>query len=189
MTHYGLHRTRIFKEIFKDKQEFYTEYMNIGLGGFKDNQTLDNLYTLLYARRGNDAIFSTDETQFKYKLFSIIFQYGPDYEKRLEIQKRIREMSDAELQQGTISVFNQAQNPSTLPGTSSFEPLHKIDAQSAQTVKRSKAEYLSLQNDLLDTRFIDVFLKRFDSLFNPFPTELPLLYDIGGFNDDDDDSN
>jgi hypothetical protein len=40
-----------------------------------DNVSL--VYYLLYARYGNNPIANRDENQFKFKIFSVIFQYGP----------------------------------------------------------------------------------------------------------------
>lgn len=182
---YGLHRTRTFKQIFEDKDAFRTDYTNISLGGFTKDETLNNLYALLYARRGNDAIYFTDEEQFKYALFSIVFQYGPEYETKLEIQRKIRNLSEQELEKGTTSIYNNAQNPSTIPMTQEFEQLKKIDSQSASGIKRSKMDYLHSQAQVLDSAFIETFMKRFDRLFNPFPAEFPLIYDIEGEEDDD----
>lgn len=42
---------------------------------YPDNVSL--LYYLLYARYGNNPIANTDINQFKYKMYSVIFQYGP----------------------------------------------------------------------------------------------------------------
>lgn len=185
MTHYYQHRTRKFREIFKDAGEFFTEYTNYGLGGFLNDETVTTLYKLLWARRANDAIWSTDEDQFKAKLFSIIFEFGGVFEKKLEIVNRIQRMTDEELERGTVQVFNNAQNPSTTPLTQEFEQLKKINAQTAQIVKRSKLDYLMMQTAAMKNDFIEVFLKRFDKLFNPFPAEDALLYTIEGGDEDE----
>ena len=42
---------------------------------YPDNVSL--LYYLLYARYGNNPIANTDINQFKYKIYSVVFQYGP----------------------------------------------------------------------------------------------------------------
>lgn len=186
MTHYYKHRTRTFREIFSTKEAFFTDYQNLDLGGFSKDETVYKLYKLLWAKHANDAIFSTDEDQFKAKLFAIVFEYGGVFEKKLEILDRIQNMTDEELEKGTVQVSNSAEHPSTQPLTQEFETLRKIDHQSANVVKRSKLEYLSIQSSAMNTQFIAEFLNRFNKLFNPFPAEDPLLYTIEGGEEDDD---
>ena len=55
------------------------------------------MYYLLYARYGNTPIANYDQTQWKYKMFSIIFQYGPTWEKRLGIQTTLRGLQVSDL--------------------------------------------------------------------------------------------
>ena len=55
------------------------------------------MYYLLYARYGNTPIANYDQTQWKYKMFSIIFQYGPTWEKRLSIQDTLRGLQISDL--------------------------------------------------------------------------------------------
>lgn len=183
-TQYGTYRTRRFSEIFPDKEAFRTEYLNIGIGGFSNDETLNTLYVLLYARRGNDAIMSSDETRFKYDLFSIIYKYGAEYEKKKEIQDAIKNLSNEELERGTTSINNHALNPSTVPQTQEFEQLKKIDSQTATGFKHSRIEALNIQAASLDTSYIEKFLSRFDRLFNPYPAEFPLNYYVGDDNND-----
>lgn len=184
-TQYGVYRTNRFCEIFPDKESFRQEYLNVDLGGFTKDDTINKLYVLLYARHGNDAIISSDENRFKYALFSIVYEYGPDFEKRKEIHDRIRALSDEEIERGTTAIYNVGQNPSTSPGTQEFEQLKKIDQQSATGYKLPKIDYLLKQEEALKAGYIDVFLKRFDKLFNPFPAEYPLIYHVEGEEADD----
>src|SRR5574344_1215468 len=78
---FGNFRTRNFNEIYPDIEKFkedFTEYSNVGLNpNFTNEQTIQTIYYLLSARYGNSTISNFDVNQFKMKLFSIIFQYGP----------------------------------------------------------------------------------------------------------------
>lgn len=100
---------------------------------------------MLYARYGNSSIANEDVNQFKYKVFSIIFQYGPTWEKRLDIQSKLRNLSDADILAGQKAVYNNALNPGTAPGTSSPEELTYINAQNTTSLKKSKMDaYMQL---------------------------------------------
>lgn len=67
---YGNFRTRTFSDIFGSAEQFINEFdatvFSTDIGAIK----LDLIYALLYSRYGNSNIASSDENQFKYKLFS-----------------------------------------------------------------------------------------------------------------------
>ena len=58
------------------------------------------LYWLLLAEFANSTIANADENQFKNRLNATIFRYGPTWEKRLEIQEKIRALTDDEIGTG-----------------------------------------------------------------------------------------
>ena len=82
--------TKIFTDIWEDKDEFLYDYKHVGIPATISDANATTLYYLLYARYGNNPIANYDEEQFKYKVFSIVFQYGPTWEKRLSIQNTLR---------------------------------------------------------------------------------------------------
>lgn len=99
--------TKLFTDIYEDATTFSTDYTTIGLGGITDSTLVTKLFYLLYAKYGNNPIINLDETQFKYKLFSTVFMYGPTWEKRLDMQAAIRQLSLNDLKTGlTISRSN-----------------------------------------------------------------------------------
>ena len=69
--------TKLFTEVFDDAGSFVYYYKNIGIPTTISDANARTLYYLLYARYGNNPIANYDEEQFKYKIFSIVFQYGP----------------------------------------------------------------------------------------------------------------
>lgn len=72
---------------------------------------------MLYARYGNNPIANYDETQFKYKVFSVIFQYGPTWEKRLSVQETLRGMQIADLlDNGSINELYKSNEAGTSTG-------------------------------------------------------------------------
>ena len=82
--------TKIFTDIWNRVSEFIYDYQHVGIPTTISTTNATTLYYLLYARYANNPIANYDEEQFKYKVFSIIFQYGPTWEKRLSIQQTLR---------------------------------------------------------------------------------------------------
>ena len=89
--------TKLMTEVWSQASEFLTDYQNAGIPTTISVQNATTLYYLLYARYGNTPIANYDENQWKYKMFSIIFQYGPTWEKRLDIQTTLRGLQISEL--------------------------------------------------------------------------------------------
>lgn len=92
-----MYNTKTFTEIYDSATAFTTDYSTIDLGGITESSLVTKLYYLLYAKYGNSPIANLDETQFKYKLFSLIFQYGPNWEKELGIQGILRNLQLSDL--------------------------------------------------------------------------------------------
>ena len=84
-------------EIWEEASDFITDYQTVGIPMTITSQNATTLYYLLYAKYGNNPIANYDETQFKYKVFSTIFQYGPTWEKRLSVQNTLRNLQIADL--------------------------------------------------------------------------------------------
>ena len=171
---YGNFRNRKFTDIWPDYELFLEEYNNNKLKVDIDTETI---YYLLYARYGNSVIASFDENQFKYKLYSIIFQYGPTWAKRLETQLNIRNLSIDELRAGSKAIYNTALNPSSTPTTQSLEELNYINSQNTTNYKKSTIEAYGLLLSLLDTDVTEEFINKFQDLFLKIvQPELPLYY-------------
>lgn len=69
--------TKKFTDIYPDYDTFEDDYTGSPLNGAITNDNLEILYYLLYAKYGNSHITNMDENQFKFKLFSTIWKYGP----------------------------------------------------------------------------------------------------------------
>ena len=89
--------TKLFTDVFDDAGTFVYHYKHIGIPTTISEQNAFTLYYLLYARYGNTPIANYDETQFIYKIFSVVFQYGPTWEKRLSVQQTLRDMQLSDL--------------------------------------------------------------------------------------------
>ena len=90
--------TQLMTDVWESVNDFCYDYQHVGIPTtISVNPSAMTLYYLLYARYGNNPIANRDVNQFKYKIFSTIFQYGPTWEKRLDIQKALREMQLSDL--------------------------------------------------------------------------------------------
>lgn len=183
---YGNYRTKKFTDFYPMAQDFVNDYHINGIPTTITDDTATTLFYLLYARYGNSHIINSDENQFKYKLFSIVFQYGPTWEKRLDIQNKLRNLTEDELMRGTKAIYNTANNPGTDPSTGSLEELQYINSQNTTGYKKSKMDAYANLLALLDTDVTEDFIKKFGKLFITIlePRE-PLWYgtEIGEDND------
>ena len=96
--------TKLMTEIWSTAADFVDDYTHIGIPTTITNQSATTLFYLLYARYGNNPIANYDEEQFKYKIFSVVFQYGPTWEKKLALQATLRDLQLSDLiDDGAIS--------------------------------------------------------------------------------------
>lgn len=177
---YGNYRTRTFNDIYPTFEDFKDDvalYNSIGLNpNFKEN-TNQTLFYLLSARYGNSNVANSDENQFKLKLFSIIFQYGPTWEKRLSIQTDLRALTEDELLTGTKQINNHSYNPSTAPSTDTLDELPTINEQTSTKYKKSKMSAYANLMALLEKDVTEEFMNKFKKLFLIIvEPQLPLWY-------------
>lgn len=175
---------RTFADIFPDVATFEAEYTNSGL--FTNNNKIEDInvvYYLLYARYGNSVIASFDENQFKYKVFSNIFIYGPTWEAKLKTQHELRELlnnpdKQKELFIGAQAVYNHSFNPSTQPTTVNFDPLQTVNDQTANRHTKGKLEAYSVLYEVLSADITEEFISKFKKLFIVIvEPNLPLWYE------------
>lgn len=172
--------TVLFTDVWDDVDTFKYDLANSPFAACISTSTPDNVslvFYLLYARYGNNPIANRDINQWKFKIFSIMFQYGPTWEKRLDIQSKLRAISDDDLLKGSKAIFNHAFNPSTAPSTASLDELTYINDQSTSNYKKSKMDAYMQLWELLDNDVTEDFIKRFKVCFKIFvSSERPLLY-------------
>lgn len=174
---YGNFRTRTFADIYTNLVDFQTDYTENGIPKTLTDENLKTLYYLLYARYGNSCVASSDENQFKYKLFSTVFMYGPAWQKRLEIQGKLLGLSDDEIVKGSTAIHNSALNPSTTPSMQSIEELDYINAQNTTKYKKSKIEGYATLYGLIESDVTEEFIGKFKKLFiTVVEPEKPLWY-------------
>ena len=177
----------LFNHIYDSADKFVKDYHDTGIKTTITDQSATLLFYLLYARYGNNPIANNDITQWKYKIFSIVFQYGPTWEKRLEIQEKLRGLSDDDIRSSYKAIVNHAFNPSTAPATSSLEELQYINEQNTNTGRKGVIDAYAQLWQMLKVDVTDNFLDEFKSCFKIFVApEDPLLYITV---DEDDDTN
>lgn len=176
-----IYNTYTFMQVYDKLDTFLDDYNNCGIPTIVDEDNIKTLYYLLMASYGNNPIANSDIGQFKLKLFSIVFQYGPTWEKNLEIQEKLRNLSladDSELYKGTKMIYNHSFNPSTAPSTDSLNELTTIDDQNTANTIKGKLNALAELNLLLKTNVTETFLRQFKKLFKVFVNpERPILYE------------
>ena len=169
-----MYNTMKFSDIYENVDIFIDNYNKSPFNNSIEDSTCRTLYYLLYAAYGNNPIANNDINQFNIKLFSIVFQFGPTWEKRLDIQQQLRNLSIDELRQGNKEILNQSLNPDSDPTT---EELTYINT---QNVSKSQRSILNAYNDLWQILKVDVtkdFIDKFKILFKfVVITENTLLY-------------
>lgn len=172
--------TVLFTDVWDDVDTFKADLAESPFAGCVSTSEPDNVslvFYLLYARYGNNPIANFDTNQWKFKIFSVLFQYGPTWEKRLDIQDKLRNLSEDDIIKGSKSIFNHAFNPSTAPSTSSLDELSYINDQSTSNYKKSKMDAYMQLWELLDNDVTEDFIKKFRPCFKTFvSSERPLLY-------------
>lgn len=169
---YGNFRTRTFAEIFTEKgfdsvQVFNTAIKECGIPLKIKDESLSTLFYLLYARYGNSHIASSDENTFLYKLASTIFMYGPTWEKRIEIQDKLRALQETDILKGSEAIYNTANAPGTeIAGLVDNEgKLDFLSGQNTTAYRKSKMEGYATLASLLETDVTKEFIDRFANLF------------------------
>lgn len=153
-----------FADVFPSAQEFIEEYKDTAFGtgvNALSNATLTQLFYLLYARYGDSHTYYTDMMQFKYNVFSLVFMYGPTWEKRIDFQSKLRNLTDEEIREGTTTEHSHADTP----GTKDVETVNYIDSLNKTKYKKSKIEGIALAEQLLTTDITRDFLNKFSKLF------------------------
>lgn len=185
------YNTMLFTEVWNSALDFKNDYVATGIytepvtsgdtvvkaGTKLSDASINLLFYLLYSKYGNNPIANNDVNQFKFKIFTIVFQYGPSWEKRLDIQEKLRALSDDDIMKGSKAIYNTALNPSTDPSTTSLEELEYINSQNTTNYKKSKMDAYTQLWDLLATDVTGEFIDKFKVCFKQFVRpENPLLY-------------
>lgn len=186
---YRPYLTLTFAEVWKDYDAFETDYNSliVGFGTSPITSTsLKATYYFLVANFGNNPISNSDVGQFKMKIVSRIFSFGPLWEKKQGIQKNLRDLAEADLLQGAKQIYNHAFNPSTAPTTGTLEELDYINDQNTANHKKPKMEAYSILWNLLHADHTREYLDRFKNCFAVFVDKMRVPFYIS---DDEEEEN
>ena len=84
-----------FAQIWPNYAAFKKDYDELIVGfpqaanPLSDNSVMTTFF-LLFAKYGNNPIAGDDVGQFKMQIFSIMFSYGPTWERKQKIQEDLR---------------------------------------------------------------------------------------------------
>lgn len=151
--------------------EYLTEFPSTGVLKLPDSFNWQVFYYLCVGRWGNTEIIVQDSglARWKARFFSLVFQFGPNWAKQLEIQSKLRDLSEEELMRGGLMVSTNALNPAEKPsGTFDGLDMPKVETiqqQATSQSRRSKLDAYAALSSLLRTDVTESFLIRFDSLF------------------------
>ena len=168
-----MYNTQTFAEVFPNFLEFKYAFDNLFDSYAKNcisSTSLRTLYWLLYSRYCDNPIVNYTVVNFKAKIVGITYAKGPTWERKLALQKTLRELSEADLLAGARTLFNRAMHDATEPGTNTDEELDYINAQDVSKQRRSKLDAYSYLQDILKTDVTEDFIKSYSKLFSKFVT-------------------
>ena len=159
------YNTLLFTDVWDEVAKFIKDYQTSGIPTTISKDSATTLFYLLYARYGNTPISAMDEYQWTTRIFSIIFQYGPTWEKKLEIQQKIRALTINDLKKGATTIYNKALNPETAPSTVDTEEINYVNEQNVSKVQKNDSQAYAEWMSLLEEDVTGYFLRKFDGCF------------------------
>lgn len=175
---YGNYRTRTFSDVFPSADTFLAQWRDcpLGAGCLTDDET-NKIWFLLASKYMNSHICYSDENQFKFMLFQLLYANGPTYCKKMDIQEKLRNLTDSEIVLGTKMIYNHAFNPNSAPSTSTLTEIETINDQNTSNTLRGKLQAYGELHSLLNTDLTNQFLRKFKDLFLKIvEPQLPLWY-------------
>lgn len=166
-----MYNTKTFSQIFPTSNDFKS-CINDQFEEYAKNciteTSLKNLYWLLYARYADNPIVNYSVNNFKAKLVAITYAKGPTWERKLALQKSLRDLSEADLLEGARTIFNRALHPETEPSTETSDYLSYINSQDVSKHNRSKLDAYSYLQDVLKNDVTEEFIRQYAKLFSKF---------------------
>ena len=166
-----------FDDIYPDSATFIADMGVLGIPKNMEDPDYTIIWSLLEASYGDTPLSSNyNETRWKMKIQSIIWQYGPEWKRKLEIQDKLRTLTDDEILTGTKTIYNHAYNPSEEPSTQSLEELNYINDQNTTNYKLNKMQAYTALWGYLSSDMTKEFIDRFKPVFSKFTMrDVPLF--------------
>ena len=181
-----LYNTNTFTDIWETVESFLEDYNNLD-DSLKvlSEDTVKVTYFLLFANYGSSHINSNFEMQWKYKLFTLMYQYAPIWSKKMELQEALRGIAlDSEeiLKSGKV-IYNSAQNDGSAPSTASLEELTYINNQNVSSYLKSKVDAYDRLYSMIASDITKEYINRFKKLFITVLTPTGCTYVTGNEED------
>ena len=161
-----MYNTKLFNDIFPTADSFKENYdtfqATAGLTNALDDIDKAITWQLLTAQYGNTPIANLSENQFKVKVWQIMFEYGPSWVKRLDIQQSLRDANITDLREGQKFITNTSLAPDQAPST------EEVSYVNQQNVSKSKTSLLGTYGNLWNMIKFDVtkeYIDKFAPLF------------------------
>ncbi len=173
---------KTFNDIYSSADEFYKEASSYGFVQAIDEDATKEIFYLLTAKYGDCVTIGySNETRWKMKLWSIVWQYGSAWLRKSKIADELDKLTTSDAQIGSTILANHARNPQNKPTS---EELEYVDDQNATKYKKSKLEALALLYVNQKDEYTNIFINRFKVLFNPVLMPSDPLYIYGGSEDE-----
>lgn len=181
---YGMNRNNTFADVFGSPDEFYSYIAgenaipDLALNKILTKEKSSILFFLLYSKYGNSTFASSDQNRSIIRMLTMIWQYAPNWLKELDVQEKLRNLTESEITEGSENLHNAAYNPSSIgQGTDVDRYLGHTNAQNVTKHTRAKLEGYAVLDSLLKEDVTETFLNRFKVLFLTIAeAELPLWY-------------
>lgn len=161
---------RKFKTVWRTAEAFLADYKASGIYSVNSANRLSDddaklTYYLLQSRYNGSTVAVNPLVNFKRRVFALMFQFGPSWVKRLDIQSKLRGLTEAEITQANKVIYNHAYNPGTEPSTGTLEELTAINDQNVSNMKKAKTDaYYQLFN-IITLDVTEEYIARFKNLF------------------------
>lgn len=165
---YPNYSTSLFTDIWDNVEDFIDDYDESPIPNTISEENVTTLFWLLYAKYGNSPIANMDTFQWKQKVFSLIFMYGPNWVKELDIQNTLRGLTDEQIKAGSFMIYNHAYNPETAPSTGSATELTYINEQNTNRYSKGAVDAYTNLMLILKKDVTNTFLQKFQPLFKQF---------------------
>lgn len=164
-----MYNTRTFNEIFENAADFKANYdlyqAAAGQLNLLDETDCNITWQLLSARYGNSPIANWSEDQFKLKVWQIMFEYGPTWVKKLDIQHTLRNLTDDQIMLGAKAIYNAALNPAQAPSTDTLDEVQYINQQNVSKRVKNRVQAYGELESMLDTDVTNLYISKFKKLF------------------------
>nr|DAF39749.1 MAG TPA: hypothetical protein [Herelleviridae sp.] len=181
--YYNTHNNYTFIEIYPDAATFLADYGKCELPTTISDDYATILYYNLLGRKANDSILSNSLGQFKYRLFSLIWQFGPYWQKQIELQEKSRGLTDDDIRDGSKQIYNRGSQPAQKVtaqdgniGTQSKAEIRFVNDQNVTLNTKSKLEAYTIFGTVLKSDVSEGFFRQFDELFQFSSSLGALLY-------------